>query len=172
MHSSLSRVQTIFNRVGIYLLFITAFLTSPGAAHADDFVYPGTMCQGSSSDLGFNGPERTYSVYNERAWVTCPVPRHPGDYSSYNVTVYARDRNWAENIECELESYTLSGELYDTYSVSSTGNRGRGNVESLFASVRTMDRGPIVLRCLLPSRGGSGGSSITFYRVRPAAFVE
>ena len=163
INNNLDRMQTSLNKAGLFLLLITALLLTRGAAYADDFVYPGTMCQGTSSDLGYSGPERTYSVYSERAWVTCPVPRHPEDYAGYEVTVYARDRNWTENIECELKSYRLSGQLFDSDFVSSSGRYG--NVESFTANVRTKDRGPVVLECLLPSRGGAGGSSITFYRV-------
>lgn len=168
----LKNKQTILNKMSFCGLFITALLLSNGAAHAydDDFVYPGTMCQGTSVHLGYSGPERTYSRYEAPATVTCPVPRHEGDGYNYAVTVYARDRNWHEDVECALESYTNNGDLYDANSVSSTGHSG--NVEPFTTWVQTQDRGPIILRCSLPTRGGAGGSSITFYRVERSVIVK
>lgn len=158
------------HNISTVLLISSLALTALPAHAYNDFVYPATMCQGTSSDLGYNGPERTYRVYGDPVWVTCPVPRHAGDGSHYNVTVYARDINWDEDIQCELESYTLSGDLYDASSTFSTGHTG--NVEPFSTWVSTVHGGPIVLRCLLPRRGGGGGSAITFYRVESYAVVE
>ena len=147
-----------------------ALLLAHGTAHAaGGFVYPGTMCQGTSSSLGYSGPERTHSAYGDSVLVTCPVPRHDDDFYGYSVTVYARDKNWDEDIQCELQSYTINGDLYRTDFASSTGHTG--NVEPFNAAVHTMD-GPVVLRCWLPGRGGAGSSTITFYRVEPFIFVE